>query len=98
MSISATLVVFLCMASISFMLMTMRRFYQKKQPLAPATGRLERWKQRLNSPEWRQYGAVLLAGKMAGLAILAGAVYYFNPGLFGHRVFAADATVKAGDI
>jgi Amt family ammonium transporter len=25
-------------------------------------------------------------------------VYYFNPGLFGHRVFAADATVKAGDI
>src|SRR5436305_6019830 len=98
MSISGTFVLFLCMASLSFMLMTMRRFHQKKQQLAPTGRRLARWKAKLNSPEWRRYGAVLFAGKMAGLAILAGAVYYFNPGLFGHRVFAADATVKAGDI
>jgi len=98
MSISATLVVFLCIASISFALMTIRRFYQKKQQLVLAGGRLKRWRQRLNSPEWRRYGAVLLAGKMAGLAILAGAVYYFNPGLFGHRVFAADSMLKAADI
>ena len=98
MSISATLVVFLCIASISFVLMTVRRFYQKKQQLVLAGGRLKRWRQRLNSPEWRRYGAVLLAGKMAGLAILAGAVYYFNPGLFGHRVFAADSMLKAADI
>ena len=99
MSISVTFVIFLCMASCSFMLMTLRRFYQKKQRTAPeASSRLARWKQRLNNPEWRRYGALLFAGKMAGLAILAGAVYYFNPGLFGHRVFAADATVKASDI
>ena len=98
MSISATVVVFLCMASLSFALMTMRRFYQKRQQLSPTGGRLARWKQRLNSPEWRRYGAVLFAGKVAGLAILAAAIYYLNPGLLGHRVLAADATVKASDI
>ena len=98
MNMSATLLVFLCMASLSFMLMTLRRFYQKKQQLNPGGTRLARWKERLNSPEWRQYGAVLLAGKVAGLAILAGVVYYFNPGLFGHRVFAADAVLKGNDI
>jgi Amt family ammonium transporter len=86
------------MASLSFVLMTIRRFYQKKQQLAPAGNRLARWKQRLNSPEWRRYGAVLLAGKLAGLALVAAAVYYFNPGLFGHRVFAADAVLKGNDI
>jgi len=98
MSISATVVVFLCMASLSFALMTMRRFHQKRQQLSPTGGRLARWRQRLNSPEWRRYGAVLFAGKVAGLAILAAAIYYLNPGLLGHRVLAADATVKASDI
>ena len=98
MTMSSTLVVFLCMASLSFMLMTMRRFFQKKRQFVPSGGRLQRWKQKLNSPEWRRYGVLLFAGKMAGLAILAGAAYYFNPGLLGHRVFAADSTVKATDI
>jgi len=98
MTISSTLVVFLCMASLSYMLMTMRRFFQKKRQVVPSGGRLQRWKQKLNSPEWRRYGVLLFAGKMAGLAILAAAVYYFNPGLLGHRVFAADSTVKATDI
>ena len=28
----------------------------------------------------------------------AGAVYYFNPGLFGHKVFAADPVLKGNDI
>ena len=59
---------------------------------------MNRWKERLNSPEWRRYGFVMLAGKVAGLAILAAGVYYFNPGLFGHRVFAADAVLKGNDI
>ena len=27
-----------------------------------------------------------------------GIIYYFNPGLFGHRVFAADAVLKGNDI
>ena len=53
---------------------------------------------RLKSPEWRRYGVVLFAGKAAGLAVLAGVVYYFNPGLFGHKVFASDAVLRGNDI
>jgi hypothetical protein len=35
MNISVTLLAFLAMASLSFILMTFRRFYQKNQQLAP---------------------------------------------------------------
>ncbi|HEY4380910.1 MAG TPA: ammonium transporter [Acidobacteriaceae bacterium] len=99
MSMSTTTTLFLSMAAMSFIVLTMRRFIlQKREVLAPKGGRLSRWMQRLRSPEWRRYGVVLAAGKLAGLAVLAGVVYYFNPGLFGHKVFAADATVKASDI
>ena len=98
MGMSATAVLFLSMVAGSFMIMTMRRFYAKKQQLAPTGGRLARLRERMKSPEWRRYGVVLLAGKAAGLALVAGAVYYFNPGLFGHKVFAADAVLKGNDI
>ena len=92
------LVLFLSMVSVGFIFMTMRRFLAKKRETAPAGGRLARWTERLRSREWRRYGLVLAAGKIAGLALLAGIVYYFNPGLFGHRVFAADAVLKGNDI
>ncbi len=98
MGMSATAVLFLSMVAGSFMIMTMRRFYAKKQQLAPTGGRLARLRERMKSPEWRRYGVVLLAGKAAGLALVAGAVYYFNPGLFGHKVFAADAVLNGNDI
>jgi hypothetical protein len=91
-------VLFLCMVSIGFIFMTMRRFIAKKRETAPTGGRLARWIQRLRSAEWRRYGLVLFAGKFAGLAVVAGAIYYFNPGLFGHKVFAADAVLKGNDI
>src|SRR5665213_634065 len=98
MSMSATATLFLSMAAVSFIFMTIRRFIAKKREFAPSGGRLARWIQRMKSPEWRRYGLVLFAGKFAGLALLAGAVYYFNPGLFGHKVFAADAVLKGNDI
>src|SRR5665213_1199070 len=98
MSMSATATLFLSMAAVSFIFMTMRRFIAKKRQFAPSGGRLARWIQRMKSPEWRRYGFVLFAGKFAGLAILAAAFYYFNPGLFGHKVFAADAVLKGNDV
>ena len=99
MSMSATTTLFLSMAAMTFIVLTMRRFIAKKREIiAPAGGRLARWAELLKSAEWRRYGLVLAAGKLAGLAILAGAVYYFNPGLFGHKVFAADAVLKGNDI
>ena len=52
---------------------------------------------RLRAPEWRRYGGVLLAGKLAGvgltLVVMAVVSYFF----FG-RVYAADPEVKAADI
>jgi hypothetical protein len=79
MSMSATTTLFLSMAAMSFIFMTVRRFIAKKRAVASSSGRLSRWMLRLRSPEWRRYGVVLFAGKFAGLAILAGVVYYFNP-------------------
>jgi Amt family ammonium transporter len=98
MSISATVTLFLSMVAMCFIFMTMRRFLAEKRKLAPAGGRLARWAERLKSREWRRYGLVLATGKLAGLAVLGGIIYYFNPGLFGHRVFAADAVLKGNDI
>ena len=71
MNVNATVVLFGSLVCLSFMLMTLRRFYQKKQQLNPTGSRFARWKQRLQSPQWRRYGFVLFAGKFAGLAILA---------------------------
>ena len=52
---------------------------------------------RMRDPEWRRYGATLLAGKAAGvgLTLLIMAVI---TGLCFTRVFAADSTVKAADV
>ena len=52
----------------------------------------------MHDPQWRKFGGVLLVGKLAGLAVLAVLVYYINPGLFGHKVFAADPILRGNDI
>jgi ammonium transporter, Amt family len=99
MNISATTTLFLSMVAMTFIIMTMRRYLAgKRQQPAYVPGRLDRLGQRLRDPQWRQYGAVLFAGKIAGLALVAVAVYYFNPGLFGHNVFAADPVLRGNDI
>ena len=99
MNISATGTIFLTLIAATFIAMTMRRYIaaRRVQP-AYVPGRLARLRQRLRDPRWRKYGAVLFAGKLAGLAVLAAVIYYFNPGLFGHRVFAADPSLKGNDI
>jgi Amt family ammonium transporter len=86
------------MIAVNFLFMAVRRFFARRKGVAVQKGRLSRLRERLRSPEWRRYGVVLLAGKMAGLALLLGCVYFFNPGLLGHRVFAADAVLKGNDI
>lgn len=99
MTISATATLFLSMVAMTFIIMTMRRYLAgKRQHPAYTPGRLARLGQRLRDPKWRQYGAVLFAGKIAGIALVAVAVYYFNPGLFGHKVFAADPVLRGNDI
>jgi Amt family ammonium transporter len=56
-----------------------------------------RLKNRLRDPEWRRYGATLLAGKLTGvgLTVLIAAVV---TGAFLTKVYAADSGPKAADL
>src|SRR6185312_1374079 len=92
-----TLFLFLSIMVLSFTLLTMRRLRAKSRTPKGAD-KLNRLRERLKSPEWQRYGVVLLAGKVVGIAVLAGCAYLINPDLFGFRVFAADAPVRATDI
>ena len=99
MSISATATLFLSLVAMTFIVMTMRRFFAaRRQQVAYVPGKLARLRERMRDPQWRKYGGVVFAGKFVGLALVAVAVYYFNPGMFGHRVFAADPSLKGNDI
>ena len=53
---------------------------------------------RLHAPEWRQYGALLLAGKLAGIGILLLGAMLINPGLMTLRTFAAEPNLKVTDV
>jgi Amt family ammonium transporter len=90
-------ILFLSVVAMSFILLTTRRL-RAKDRVAAGAGKLVRFRERFKDPNWRRYGLLLLAGKVAGLAILAGCAYLFNPDLFGFRVFAADPTIKANDV
>src|SRR3954468_994877 len=60
--------------------------------------KLVRLSDRLKTPEWRQYAALLFTGKATAIAILLIIFAFFNPGLLGSRAFAADPVLKANDI
>src|SRR5215831_6976218 len=60
--------------------------------------KLARLGTRLRDPEWRRYGAVLLAGKLTAIVLLVAVAMFVNPGLLGFRTFAADPTLKGNDI
>jgi Amt family ammonium transporter len=54
---------------------------------------------RLRLPEWRRYGALLLTGKLTGIAVLLLGILFFNPSLLGFGALAQTAdTLKASDI
>ncbi len=57
-----------------------------------------RLRARLRDSEWRQYGTVLLMGKLSGIALLLLVAYFWNPGLLGSSAFAADPALKGNDI
>jgi Amt family ammonium transporter len=60
---------------------------------------VSRLRTRLQSPEWRRYGALLLTGKITGVALLLVVLGVFDPGLVGLATHAADAPeVAAGDV
>jgi ammonium transporter, Amt family len=60
--------------------------------------KFSRLRVRLREPQWRRYGALLLAGKLLGLGIVLMLSMFVNPDLFGSKVYAADAILKGNDI
>jgi len=52
---------------------------------------------RLRTPEWRRYGKLLFAGKLAGVGLTLVVMAAMSYLVFG-RVYAADADVKAADV
>jgi Amt family ammonium transporter len=60
--------------------------------------KISRLRARLQDPQWRQYGSVLLMGKFLGVALLLLAAVLLNPGLMGLSTFAADPVLKGNDI
>jgi Amt family ammonium transporter len=56
-----------------------------------------RMRERLGDPEWRRFGALLLAGKMLGMAVLLGGIYAVST-FTGGSAHAADApTINGAD-
>ena len=61
-------------------------------------GKLSRLRERLQNPEWRKYGKILLMGKLSGVGLILLAALLLNPDLIGFRTFAADPVLKGNDI
>src|SRR6202142_2990178 len=61
-------------------------------------GKISRLRARLQNPEWRQYGNLLIMGKLTGVGLILLAAILLNPVLMGFRAFAADPVLKGNDI
>ena len=62
--------------------------------------KVTRLRARLRDREWRRYGALLLTGKLMGMALLLLAIMFINPSLLGLGALAqsADPVLKGNDI
>jgi Amt family ammonium transporter len=67
----------------------------KKLSLSDKISRLHA---RLHDSQWRQYGSLLLIGKLTGIGLLVLMTAFLNPGLLGMKAFAADPVLKGNDI
>jgi len=59
------------------------------------SGLLPRMRERFGDAEWRRFGALLLGGKMLGMAVLLGSIYAIST-FTGSTAHAADAPVING--
>jgi Amt family ammonium transporter len=62
------------------------------------TQKVSRLRVRLQDPEWRRYGTLLLSGKLGAIGLLLVVGVLLNPDLIGFRTFAADPNLKGNDI
>src|SRR5438552_10161497 len=66
-----------------------RRNFSMKKKLS-LSQKILRLRTRMQDPEWRRYGRLLLVGKLLGVGLLIGLVAVL-PELLGFKAFAADA-------
>jgi ammonium transporter, Amt family len=66
-----------------------------KEDSLPLRSGFSRLRARLSDPEWRRFGALLLAGKALGIGLLMVAVYCVSS-VIGDRALAADAPAING--
>jgi len=59
--------------------------------------KISRLVDRLQDPEWRRYGQLLIAGKAAGIGVVL-LLITVTSGLFFGKAYAADMAVKAADV
>ncbi len=64
----------------------------------PFSQKFSRLTQRLREAQWRRYGALLLTGKLLGVAVVLLLSLFINPDMLGSRAFAADPVLKGNDI
>src|SRR5712672_371971 len=60
--------------------------------------KINRLRERLRNPEWRQYGKILIMGKLTGVGLILLAALLLNPDLIGFGAHAADPELKGNDI
>ena len=74
----------------------MKSIVQRRSSLSFAK-KLSRLAGRLHEPQWRRYGATVLAGKVAGVALTLAIMAGITALLFT-KVYAAETTLKAADV
>jgi len=72
----------------------MRKAMMQRENTLSFSQKLSRLKSRMQDPQWRRYGATLLAGKVTGVALTL-LIMAIATGAMLTRVYAADSTIKA---
>ncbi len=75
-----------------------KRSETRTNPLVTRVNRMAPWGARLRDAEWRRYGYVLLAGKLAGATILFGAFLLAHNGVVGSAIAEDAAPLTGTDI
>ena len=75
----------------------MRNAMMQRENTLSFSQKLTRLKSRICDPQWRRYGATLLAGKLTGVGLTV-LIMAIATGAMLTRVYAADSTVKAADL
>jgi hypothetical protein len=73
--------IFVSVFAVTFLLLVARRFFKARRlpaqtpAIVGVSAKFARLRERLRSPEWRRYGVLVLAGKVAAIGLLVFVTY-----------------------